>query len=296
MRRRGSRKRRAAVCALFAAGVVGVSVAAMAATMAAAPMAHAGSFHVVCGFSHRLQDDPIVHPGQAGLSHWHDFYGARSARAGSTYRSMLASRTTCRDRRDTAGYWHPRLRVNGRVVRGVATAYYSRGGKPTVRAYPRDLRVVAGNARAGAPQSRRVVYWQCTGRPRTRSRERSREGNVRSRVVPRCRSGQRLSVNVRFPDCWDGLRLDSADHASHLRYSRRGRCPDSHAVPLPELVLRVVFNVRPRGGANVQLASGRAWTMHADFWNTWDQRHLRNLVNECLNLEVQCGELRSARR
>lgn len=29
-----------------------------------------------------------------------------------------------------------------------------------------------------------------------------------------------LELHVTFPDCWDGVRLDSPDHRSHMAYSR----------------------------------------------------------------------------
>ncbi len=31
-------------------------------------------FHIVCFLDHRLSDDPIVFPNQAGVSHPHDFF------------------------------------------------------------------------------------------------------------------------------------------------------------------------------------------------------------------------------
>ena len=33
------------------------------------------------------------------------------------------------------------------------------------------------------------------------------------------------------------------------------------------------------------------YTLHADFWNTWDQDTLNQLVNTCLNGNVDCGKL-----
>lgn len=262
--------------------VVIAGCCALIACLLPAP-AVAGSFAVNCRFSHRLSDDPIVYAGQPGSSHSHDFFGARSTTAGSTYAAMVGSRSTCTDRADTAGYWHPTLYVGATAVRGVMTAYYSRGGKATVRAYPRGLRVVAGNGHAGAAQSRRIVFWRCVG-----SGSRLRYAGPVS-----CPIGARLGVQVNFPDCWNGRDLDSSNHRSHLRYSARGRCPASHAEPLPRLELRVTWPVRPQPG-QVSLASGAPYTMHADFWNTWQQRRLRALVNRCLNLVVHCGTVRAS--
>jgi len=266
-------------------------------SLSAPEAANAGAFQVTCTFSHRLMEDPIVFPGQAGASHWHDFYGAETAGARSTYRSMLASPSTCADKRDTAGYWHPRLWADGAVRRGTLVAYYDRGNKPSVRAYPPNLKVVAGSARATAPQPRHVSYWSCT-RPSARGLAGASSGaprGARSTSVPRCARGTHLTSNVVFPDCWDNRRLDAPDHASHMAYAAFGACPASHPVGVPRLVVSMRWDVRPRGGAAVRLSSGPAWTMHADFWNTWQQRRLRALVNECLNLTINCGEIRDPR-
>lgn len=274
------------------AGLILALVAPLVLSMYAPADARAGAFHVRCAFSHRLADDPIVHPRHPGMSHWHDFFGSRTTHGSSTYASMLRSGTTCGDPLDTAGYWHPRVRIDGRARRGTLVAYYSRGGKPTVKPFPPDLRVVAGDARATAPQPRRIVFWRCV----TPGEPRSHLARGRSTVVPRCGRRQRVSANIRFPDCWDGRRLDSPDHTSHMAYSRRGRCPATHPVPLPELVMSVAWNARPRGGSAVRLASGGAWTMHADFWNTWQQRRLKALVYECLDLDIDCGDVGSGRQ
>ncbi|GAA3767753.1 DUF1996 domain-containing protein [Micromonospora maritima] len=43
---------------------------------------------------------------------------------------------------------------------------------------------------------------------------------------------------VQFPECWDGVRLDSPDHRSHLAYADRGDCP-RHPVAVPGITLSV---------------------------------------------------------
>jgi hypothetical protein len=66
-------------------------VVALLAAFASSPAASAASrekgasFAVRCDFSHRASDDPIVHPGDPGAAHSHDFFGNRSTDAFSTY-------------------------------------------------------------------------------------------------------------------------------------------------------------------------------------------------------------------
>ena len=93
---------------------------------------------------------------------------------------------------------------------------------------------------------------------------------------------RRLSLHVIFPDCWNGKSLDSADHKSHVAYSHKGdddvyRCPSSHKVAIPRLTMRFEWDFYPNP-STLSLASGSIHSMHADFWNTWHQPRLDQLV------------------
>jgi hypothetical protein len=101
-----------------------------------------------------------------------------------------------------------------------------------------------------------------------------------------------LRLSISFPDCWNGVDLDSANHRSHLAYSRgrnggRRVCPPSHRVAVPQITLNLRYTTR--GGPAVRLASGKAYTAHADFFNAWDQATLEDLVRNCLRRDVDCG-------
>jgi hypothetical protein len=50
----------------------------------------------------------------------------------------------------------------------------------------------------------------------------------------------------------------------------------------------------PAGGLALSLSSGPYFTMHSDFWNTWQQPRLDQLVTECLNADVRCGSVKPA--
>ena len=230
-------------------------------------------FAVLCGFSHRNQDDPIVYPNQPNRSHDHTYFGNTSTKASSTPASLRASgQTTCRPRADTAAYWAPTLFVRGDpVAPRYAVAYYVRRSVDPVRPFPAGLKMIAGNAMARAPQDARVTFWSCG--------EQSISSSVPTCVSAAGRSALRLTVS--FPDCWDGRRLDSADHKSHMASSTGGRCPASHPVAVPGLVLVIQYPVE--GGSAAELASGGDFSGHADFVNAWDQRTLAALVDRYLN-------------
>jgi hypothetical protein len=200
-------------------------------------------FQIRCETSHLAQEDPIVSPGVPS-AHLHEFFGNTTTNALSTYESMLAGGTTCSAVADTAGYWVPTLiSADGQVVRAGTMLIYYRGeeGATTV-AFPPDLRIVADDSAVGADPSNLII---------------------------------------KFPECWDGVHTDSADHISHMASATGEGCPPSHPVRVPALTTVVRYPVENVSGYT--LSSGPLSTLHADFWNTWDQPGLEALVAECLN-------------
>ena len=236
------------------------------------------NFISLCRFSHRAPDDPIVYPGQPGVSHDHSFVGNTSTDASSTLASLRRARTTCRRPGDTAAYWMPTLSVGGRPVPpSGATIYYRRNALRKLRPFPAGLKMIAGDAQARRPQSVLVTYWDCGDLV-----------NVpRSSDVPDCRDGTSLSLHVNFPDCWDAKSLLS-DNQRHVRYSVNGRCPKGFPVSLPALSLVLRYPVTT-ADKPVELASGGQYSGHADFMNAWDQQALASLVASCLNRYRHCG-------
>jgi len=62
----------------------------------------------------------------------------------------------------------------------------------------------------------------------------------------------------------------------------KGACPTTHPVSVPRLHLKSVYDTY--GGPGITLSSGAPGTMHADFWNTWDQTQLAFMIRSCINL------------
>jgi hypothetical protein len=259
-----------------AAGVAGAAAQiAPATTQREDARSHGGGpkgyFAIGCAFSHRNDDDAIIHPGHAGMSHNHTYFGNRTTKASSTPASLRGQATSCRLAADTAAYWVPTLFVNGRPVnaRG-ALVYYIRRTFGPVRAFPAGLKVIAGNAMATRPQGVQVTYWLC--------------GRLRAASLAACPDGFRsagVSLVVKFPNCWNGTSLDSDNHKSHLAYSTGGACPASHPVAVPALAMVVRYPTL--GSGPIALASGGQFSGHADFINSWDQATLERLVDRYLN-------------
>ena len=233
-----------------------------------------------CRFSHRAPDDPIVFPGKAGASHDHTFVGNRSTNASSSFGSLRSSGTTCMRPADTAAYWVPTLYQGAdAVLPDGATIYYRRGTLSEVRTFPSNLRMIAGDATATTPQSGRVTFWSCG----------AATGIAPTSAVPTCPDarGSFLRLHVRFPSCWDGRRLDSTDHKSHMAYAMARNCPSTHPVSVPAITQ--IYRYPTRGGEGFSLASGNEFSAHADFVNAWRPGELRKLVDDCLNALVHCG-------
>ena len=233
-----------------------------------------------CRFSHHAPDDPIVFPGKPGASHDHTFVGNRTTSGSSTFGSLVSASTSCRRADDTAAYWVPTLYQGANAVlpQG-ATIYYRRGTLAEVSTFPNDLRMIAGDATATSPQNMRVTFWSCG----------LESGFDRSSTVPACpdQRGSFLRLHIRFPECWDGRRLDSADHKSHMAYATRAGCPSTHPVGVPQITQ--IYRYATRGGEGFSLASGSQFSAHADFFNAWKPGALRRLVEGCLNALVHCG-------
>ena len=233
-----------------------------------------------CGFSHRAADDPIVFPGSPGASHDHSFVGNNSTDAFSALGSLQAASTTCRRPVDKAGYWVPTLMVDGQPVAPLnATIYYRRSTLAAVHPFPAGLKVIAGDSKATAPQSRRITFWNCG----------LEAGMPASATPPSCPAGRgrELRLHVTFPSCWDGVSTDSPDHRSHMAYPERRACPASHSVPVPAISL--IYRYPVSGTHQIELSSHGAYSGHADFFNAWDQARLQQLVDSCLNALRHCG-------
>jgi hypothetical protein len=270
---------------------MGLGLACVAALLVALPAPDASAFKqgdmpdfvVSCPFSHRLPDDPIVYPDKPGASHLHDFFGNTAVDAFSTYSALRRAPTTCSRNGDTAAYWMPTAYQNGVVLRPLkATVYYRdmAADPTTVQSFPPDFRMIAGDHDATSPQRPLIVGWAC------RHASDGLKG-IWTSDVPTCGAHENLVFRVRFPDCWNGRDLDSPDHMSHVAYGKNGVCPRGFPVAVPRVSMTVAYD--SHGGPGVTLSSGSALTGHADFWNTWKQPALDDLVVTCLRAGIHCG-------
>lgn len=249
------------------------------------PQGRVGQFAATCTRTHSAPDDPIVHPGQPGRSHLHEFYGAVDVDADTTPASMIEGDTTCDKVADRAAYWHPTVYVDGEPVEAnELNAYYraAPGVEPSsVRPFPPGLALIAGDMTSTVPQPGESVGWTCGTSSRLRDEP------------PTCPVSAPLHLVLVFQDCWDGEHLDSDDHRSHAAYSVDGACPPSHPVSIPQLTVSVSLPV-DGPGHEITLSSGDAYSLHGDFFNGWEPDGLEREIVNCIHREVVCN-LRSNR-
>jgi hypothetical protein len=277
-RKRG-RRRRPRRGVTHSVALVAILVAVAAADFAA-PQAsgNGGQFIVQC--TGPVLSQPID-PLTRAPSHNHEFYGSRAISLNATYQELRDGSSACQTRGDTASYWAPTLYVSGqRLAVPKSTFYYNAGEKRLpLTAWPAHLKILAGDSHATSPQSTSVVYWGCG------------DGSSVSKVSapPQCRPGDTgLTIHVIFPDCWNGRDTNSPDHKSHMAYSKGGTCPPAYPVSLPRLIARFQWANQFPNPASITLSSGPAYTLHADFWNAWDQARLTQLVDYCINGGRHC--------
>jgi uncharacterized protein DUF1996 len=249
-----------------------------------------GQFVVRCPYSHTAMDDPIVAPGQPGASHEHDFFGNVTTDAFSTVDSMLAGDTTCRAASDTAGYWTPSAYLGGERIRPTVMRIYYLGdpGDP-VETIPPGLQLIGGNKTATTASENPHVRWYCGETKEIKTPRQSHPYDCTPYSENRFVDG--VVAIIDLPSCWDGQGLTP----EHVIYPVNGTCPAAFGHRLPRLSERLhlgVMNPLDAGGnVAMTLASGPYWTMHADFWNTWQQPRLDDLVDRCLDAHVHCGSI-----
>ena len=262
------------------------------------------SFVVKCPFSHQKQVDPIVNPGEPGTPeakafHMHDFFGNTTTDSDSTLQSLRAGGTTCPTPEtlppgedaplgDTAAYWIPTVSwtdssgTTPPLQANQEFFYYKLGGKSRnidVQPQPPGLKIVTVQGKN--------VEWRC-------------QNGTWSPTPPTQCSNGKLVLRIFFPDCLQVdankqplLDTDPNDpnaipHRSHMVDSVKPdksaikQCPSTHPYPVPMLQTNFQFAI-PTTPGTVKLSSGTYSTMHADFFNAWDQQKLKDLVDRCIN-------------
>jgi hypothetical protein len=243
-------------------------------------------FNASCVYSHSKPDDPIVFPGLAGASHMHSFFGNRSTNANTTTDTLLGNTaTSCGPAEDLSAYWIPSLYEHGVAVEpsGMTVYYGSRVDDPTkIVPFPQGFRMIAGDAKLQvATPAGSVNQFYCAGAGGEIGR--STDGNW-----PVCAPGAKLYFQLVFPDCWDGVHLDSPTHKAHVAYTYTGACTGAFPVAIPNVSFVIEY---PTSGTadGFQLASKMASSMHGDTFFAWNNTALGHRVKDCIVQKAKCN-------
>ena len=254
-----------------------------------------GTFRFDCEPTHMAFDDPIVYPGQPGAAHLHTFFGNTAVDAHTTTDSLRNSgNSSCRGGvANRSGYWVPTVidtTSGAPITPDYLQVYYKTGyggvAPSQVSVIPSGLRMISGDARATAPQADlSLTSWSCP----------SVGNGARFASIPStCAAGDLVNMMINFPQCWDGVNLDSPDHMSHMASAVDG-CPASHPVAIPAITFNVRYRVPAGGLPSWRLASDMygsdqpgGYSLHADWWNGWNEDIIRTITQNCLQRSLEC--------
>lgn len=239
-------------------------------------------------------DDPVVFPGQPGASHLHTFFGNASTDANSNTQSLGAAASTCSGGiANRSAYWVPSMidtTTNRALVPSWNLIYYKSGynanPRASLQAPPNGLRLLAGNSPSNSgPVGDTHHYFECSDRGYA----------SRSQTIMACAPGNTILSVIEYPNCWDGVNLDSPDHRSHMRHSGGDRCPSSHPVALPVVSLNIEYPVAVgQDTTKWRLSSDNyangpgGYSMHGDVWFQWDTDIRDAWLNNCVRPGKDC--------
>ena len=281
-----------------------------------------GAFRMFCTAGQLVRDDPLVYPGQPGVSHLHQFFGNTGTNANSTYQSLRTTGgTTCGQSStpfNRSAYWFPAMLDGvGNVVKfDYITLYYKRNAASDPLCslssakhlgqcvdLPNGLKFVFGYNMQTLSVGDGMAFWTCwideNGTPPP-SGATGRYSNLADLAAAGCPVGAHIVVAASGPNCWDGVNLDAADHRSHMSYGTGpwyspqlfNACPADHPYMIPDMEVLVHFTVDANLAtwhlvSDEMVAGARAGsTFHMDYWEGWSPTVKAMWHAGCINLHL----------
>ena len=264
-----------------------------------------GAFRTGCQATKFAFNDPIVYPGQPGKSHLHTFFGNTGIDAYSTATSLSTTgNSTCRGGTiNRSAYWVPAMvdvRTGLPLAPMLESNFYYKTGYGvkigTIADVPLGLRMIAGDASGNPASPSQAAIYACVWN--------GGNSSWSSSIPTNCPGGDGswLIMGIDFPQCWDGVNLDSPDHKSHMtnpvnvRANNTGNCPASHPVALPQIAYQILYQVKVTGETRYwRLASDNydntqpaGYSGHGDYMMAWKPEIVKIWTALCDNAQKDC--------
>lgn len=165
--------------------------------------------------------------------------------------------------------------------------------------------MIAGNAMARSPQSTQVAKFRCASWQSNQAWFDPGDPLDHVPYIPNCAIDDLVEIRIVFPQCWDGVHLDSPDHQRHMAYPSEasppkagtGACPASHPIAIPEISYNFVVYVTEDTGPSTlwRFASDMGGetlggaSLHGDWMNGWNTDIMAQIVRNCLQAAQECG-------
>lgn len=251
-----------------------------------------GAFRDPCPFAKFAFTNPLTN-----ANYLYSFFGNTGVTATSTPLSIRTTgASTCAGGTlNRSAYWVPAMidNVTHQPVRpSFSNIYYkTMGVTPTlIHPVPTGLVMLTGdddNVVAGV----NPVRYSCVSDTGAGAWQAS---------IPACPdSTWSVIAEFSFPQCWDGVNLDSPDHRSHMSDPVGGVCPSHHPIGIPQVLYNIRWPVtRPNGSASYQLSSDNyvqtgsnaGYSGHAGYIYGWDDATMATLTNSCEIPSTDCHD------
>ena len=276
-----------------------------------------GAFREPCRFGWMEKNDAIVYPNRPGASHLHEGVGQLPPDLSAPTDPTVDSPSSCDGgRANQTRYWHPALidTLDGTPLTTTAQVSYYKGGYDlpiakigrNIAAIPVGLRMIVGNAK-NTDRNFAIGSFTCfqapTGAQGPTFNNFGDLGAAKdANGAPYCNEGADMIVGASFPQCWDGVNLDSPNHMAHVVNPEDDpaapgsrRCPLDHPVALVKHSQNWHYTVHAGQVARLRLSSDMydlslpgGLSYHQDVWFNWKPEVMRKIVDNCVGAQVDC--------
>jgi Domain of unknown function (DUF1996) len=254
-----------------------------------------------CAFAKGGKFDPIVFPGQSNVGHHHTFFGNTGISPTSTASTLAGSGgSTCNGGAYIrSSFWIPST-LDSRTKEfikpsGALIYYYSFSANQYTKKMPLGLKMLPGKTKFFAWDKPNFEY-TCL------DTNANGYGKGSSKSFPACTKVGRLRYQLNnFPECWNGVNLDSSDHRSHMAFILEGngnnnanQCPSTHPVRLPTISVFVDYPVTsPSDVKYWRLASDSpsapaGSALHADYFSGINSNVQEMYIQNCIRNKADC--------